>query len=182
MRRTSFVGALFAIAVGGALAYGVQWSPKQLDIHLAGLIIMIAGIADLLVRFLISDSPLFSPTTADVAAVVEPLGEPVLDVFGNPITPAQPPARPPLIAPAPTIVQPIVQPPTQMLPVVVEELAPAAPAVVDAPTAQQQPVTGEPRADQVVRHVGDHHTDESLVPVSALTGRPVRVRRRRRNR
>jgi hypothetical protein len=178
MRRTSFVGALFAIALGGALAYGVQWTPKQLDIHMTGLIIMIAGIADLLIRFLISNSPLFSPTTADVAAVVEPLGEPVLDVFGNPITPAQPPARPPLVAPAPTIVQP----PTQVLPVVVEEAVPAAPAVTDAPTDRQQPVIGEPRADQVVRHVGDHHTDESLVPVSVLTGRPVRVRRRRRNR
>jgi hypothetical protein len=178
MKRTSFVGALFAIALGGALAYGVQWTPKPLDIRMTGLIIMVAGIADLLIRFMISNSPLFSPTTADVAAVVEPLGEPVLDVFGNPITPAQPPIRPPLVAPAPTIVQPA----TQILPVVVEERAPVAPPAVDAPTVQQQPVTGEPRADQVVRHVGDHHTDESLVPVSVLTGRPIRARRRRRNR
>ena len=178
MRRTSFAGALVAIALGGVLAYGVRSTPKQLDIHMTGLIIMIAGIVDLLVRFLISNNPLFSSAAADVAAVVEPLGDPVLDVFGNPITPAQLPARPPLTAPAPTIVQP----PTQILPVVVEEAVPAAPPAMAAPTEQQLPVVGEPRPDQVVRHVGDHRTDESLVPVSALTGRPVRVRRRRRSR
>lgn len=169
MRRTSFVGALTAVALGGALAFGIQSSPKNLDLHLTGLIIMIAGIADLVLRFLIADSPLFSRTTADVAAVVEPVGEPVLDAFGNPIVTAETAARPPLVAP----IAPVVRHPTRVLPVVVDEPQ----SVVQPPATavhQQQPET-----DQVVRQVGDHTTDEALVPVSPLTGRPVRTRRRR---
>lgn len=117
MRRTSFMGALVAIALGGALAFGVQSSPKSLDIHLTGLIIMVAGIADLLVRFLIADSPLFSPATADVAAVVEPLGEPVLDVFGNPIVNAEPVVSPPLVVPTPVN--------ARVVPVAVQQPVPA---------------------------------------------------------
>jgi hypothetical protein len=173
MRRTSFVGALTVIALGGALAFGVQSSPKDLDIHLTGLIIMIAGIADLALRFLIADSPLFSQSTADVAAVLEPMGEPVLDAFGNPVTYAEPAAAPPLVAP---VIQPVVQPveTTQALPVVV------APRVVAAPEAPPPPVPDADGPDQFVRTVGDHATDESLVPVSPLTGRPLRTRRRRR--
>jgi hypothetical protein len=50
---------------------------------------------------------------------------------------------------------------------VVVELAHVAPPVYTGP-------------EQVVRRVGDHSTDEALVPVSSLTGRPVRFRHRRR--
>ena len=175
MRRTSFMGALAVIAVGGALAFGIKASPKALDIQLTGLIIMLAGIADLMLRFLIADSPLFSQATADVAAVVEPFGEPVLDVFGNPITTAEPDPRPPLVAP--------LAPPTQELPVVVDWSAP--PVHAPAHPAAERPATvvrEHLQPDQVVRQVGDHDADDSLVPVSPLTGRPVRTRRRRRSR
>lgn len=171
--RTSFVGALAAAALGGVLAFGIQASPKALDIHLTGLIIMLAAIADLLLRFLIADSPLFSPATADVAAVVEPIGEPVLDVFGNPITTAEPDRRPPLVVPGIET--------TQILPVV-EPSAPAqAPGHGHSAAERPQTVGSEyVQPDQVVRQVGDHELDESLIPVSPLTGRPLRTRRRRR--
>lgn len=178
MRRTSFAGALAVIAVGGALAFGIQATPKSLDIHLTGLIIMIAGIADLALRFLIADSPLFSRSTADVAAVVEPVGEPVLDVFGNPIAPA-------VVAPSPPLSVPVLQQ-TQILPAIVETPVPVVPvvpaqAVPQAPAERYESAVREYSADdQVVRQVGDHALDESLVPVSPLTGRPVRTRRRRR--
>jgi hypothetical protein len=173
VRRTSFVGALAVIAVGGALAFGIQASPKALDIHMTGLIVMIAGIADLLLRFLIADSPLFSQTTADVAAVVEPIGEPMLDVFGNPITTADPDLRPPLVAPAPQT--------TQILPAIVEPSRPAVHTLAFPAAEQPESVVREHlQPDQVVRHVGDHMVDQSLVPVSPLTGRPVRTRRRQR--
>lgn len=168
MRRTSFVGALSAVALGGVLAFGIQSTPKDLDLHMTGLIIMIAGIADLVLRFLIADSPLFSQSTADVAAVVEPMGEPVLDAFGNPIVAAEPSARPPLVVPA-------IPHPTQVLPVITEE--PVVAVQRPANGAYQQQAAGP---DQVVRRVGDHGTDEALVPVSPLTGRPVRARLRRR--
>ena len=172
--RTSFVGALVAAALGGVLAFGIQASPKALDIHLTGLIIMLAAIADLLLRFLIADSPLFSPGTADVAAVVEPIGEPVLDVFGNPITTAEPDRRPPLVVPGIET--------TQILPVV-EPSAPAAQAPGNGHSAAERPETAGQeylQPDRVVRQVGDHELDESLIPVSPLTGRPLRTRRRRR--
>jgi hypothetical protein len=172
MRRTSFMGALAVIALGGVFAFGIKASPKALDIQLTGLIIMLAGIADLLLRFLIADSPLFSRATADVAAVVEPIGEPVLDVFGNPITAADPDPRPALVAPAPHT--------TQVLPVIVEASSPPVHTTAHRAAAQPETAVHEHlQPDQVVRHVGDHVTDESLVPVSPLTGRPLRTRRRR---
>lgn len=92
MNRTSFVGALAAVALGAVLAFAVQGSPRQLDLHVTGMIILIAGLADLVIRFMVADSPLLSSRAAAVAAVVEPIGEPVLDVFGNPVTPAAQPA------------------------------------------------------------------------------------------
>lgn len=172
MRRTSFVGALAVIALGGILAFGIQKSPRDLDLHLTGLIILIAGVADLVLRFLIANNPLFSPDTADVAAVVEPVGDPVLDAFGNPVMTAETAARPPLMAPGLQN--------TQILPVVVEPPAPAAPTIEEALAQRPESAVHEgPAADQVVRQVGDHSTDEGLVPVSLLTGRPVRRRRRR---
>jgi hypothetical protein len=161
MRRTSFVGALAVIALGGVLAFGIQKSPKDLDLQMTGLIIMIAGVVDLLLRFLIANSPLFSQTTADVAAVVEPVGEPVLDAFGNPITLTETPARPPLFAPAVET--------TQVLPVVAEPSA-------HPETVERQHIG----PDQVVRQPGDHSTDEDLLPISPFTGHPVRTRRRHR--
>jgi hypothetical protein len=104
MRRTSFAGALVAIAIGAVLAFAVHASPKDLDLQEAGLIIMLGGVADLLVRLAIPGSP--------VASGVEPSGEPALDAEGNPVFPATStypshPAnpgdlpRPPLIAPLP---------------------------------------------------------------------------------
>jgi hypothetical protein len=170
MRRTSFAGALAVIAVGGALAFGIQATPKSLDIHLTGMIIMLAGIADLALRFLIADSPLFSRSTAEVAAVLEPVGEPVLDVFGNPITPT-------VVASSPPLTVPVMQS-TQILPVYVDAPAQAAPEVVAE--QRESAVREYPGDDQFVRQVGDHGLDESLVPVSPLTGRPVRTRRRGR--
>ena len=85
MRRTSFAGALVAVAIGAVLAFAVHSSPKDLDLQEAGLIIMLGGVADLLVRFAVADSPLLSSQAAEVAAVVEPSGEPVLDAAGNPV-------------------------------------------------------------------------------------------------
>lgn len=163
-----------AIALGGVLAFGIKASPKSLDIQATGLIIMLAGIADLLLRFLIADSPLFSRTTADVAAVVEPIGEPVLDVFGNPITTAEPDPRPQLVVPATHT--------TQVMPVIVEPAPPAAHVSEYVTERPESAVHEHVQPDQVVRQVGDYDADESLVPVSPLTGRPLRTRRGRRQR
>lgn len=114
MRRTSFFGALTVIAIGGVFAFAIQSSPGWLDVHVAGMIMMVAGIADLLIRFVLGDDPLLSQDAADVAAVVEPMGEPVLDVFGNPIRPTPvrvlqppPPAYLTTLNP-PTIIEPMV--------------------------------------------------------------------------
>lgn len=209
MRRTSFFGALAVIAVGGVLAFAVQSSPKQIDLHVTGLIIMLAGIADLVIRTALGSSPLLPQETADVAAVVEPLGEPVLDVFGNPITPT--PVR---------VLRP--PPPGSFVPIgSYEPLVPAgddgsgaeSPESADTepvngatPTADdtqdmtvipdrpmeviqpegptRPPATHEEPAshDQVVRQTGEYEPPASLTPVYALTGRPVKVGRRRRRR
>jgi hypothetical protein len=116
MRRTSFFGALTVIALGGVLAFAIQSSPAWLDVHVAGLIMMVAGVADLLIRFILGDDPLLSPEAADVAAVVEPMGEPVLDVFGNPIKTA--PVR--VLQPPPAVYVTEPNPPTLVEPVVDE--------------------------------------------------------------
>ena len=172
MRRTSFAGALTAIAGGGALLFGIQNSPRTLDVHAAGLIIMLAGAADLLLRFMIADSPLLSPTAADVAAV-EPSDDVVLDVFGNPITTADPGLRTPLVVPASET--------TQVMPAVVEPPPAVVPHELAYPVAERPETAVHDHAlsDQVVRQVGDYGADESLVPISPLTGRPVGTRRRR---
>lgn len=202
MRRTSFVGALIVIAIGGVLGFAIQSSPKWLDLHATGLIIMVAGVADLVIRFVIGVSPLLGPQAADVAAVVEPLGEPVLDVFGNPIVAAPPPS--------------VLQPPPLGVPVHYGTVHTGGPAGGDGtgtvqgnpPTmpggpedTQDIPVVGgddhtevlrpvEPAErytehdrqihDQVVRQVGDYDQPSELTPVSPLTGRPVRGGWRRR--
>lgn len=209
MRRTSFVGALIVITLGGVFAFAIQSSPRWLDLHAAGLIMMVAGVADLVIRFMLGDSPLLGHEAADVAAVVEPLGEPILDVFGNPITAAPPPAvlqPPPLLeVPVPysrpsddgsdddgtgsstgvgnpvatTSARPVAPEDTQDIPLVegtsVEVIRPLDP---------MERYASHDRAvhDQVVRQVGDYEAPSSLAPVSALTGRPMRVRRRFRRR
>jgi len=108
MRRTSFFGALTVIAIGGVFAFAIQSSPAWLDVHVAGMIMMVAGIADLAIRFILGDNPLLSQDAADVAAVVEPVGDPVLDVFGNPIRPA--PVR--VLQPPPPAYLTTLNPPT----------------------------------------------------------------------
>lgn len=205
MRRTSFVGALFVVAVGGVLAFAIQASPTWLDLHATGLIIMLAGVADLVIRFVLGDSPLLPQETADVAAVVEPLGEPVLDVFGNPIVMAPPSVLqpPPLEVPVPyappsagepggdddgtgtttgeTLRVPsgIAHGDTQDIP-----LLDGAPIQLAHPADPMQRYAEHDREvhDQVVRQVGDYQPPSSLTPVSALTGRPVRGIWRRRRR
>lgn len=202
MRRTSFFGALAVIALGGVLAFALQSTPRSLDLHVTGLIIMLAGIADLLIRFILGDSPLFSQETADVAAVVEPVGEPVLDVFGNPIAPTpvhvlRPPA-PGSIVPSPTVVVPddgtgtggtgLVDDTRDMAVIddgSMEVIDPQVPtergAVYEEPVVRERPQPGISQ-DQVVRRPGDYGPPESLKPVSLLTGRPVRTYRLRRRR
>ena len=75
MRRTSFAGALVVIAIGAVLAFAVQASPKDFDLQEAGLIIMLAGLADVVVRFVVAGSPLSSRRQA---VQVEPVAEPPL--------------------------------------------------------------------------------------------------------
>lgn len=111
MTRTSFAGALVAIAVGGVLAFAIRSTPKDLNLREAGLIIIVAGIADLAIRFLVASSPLLPAQTAEVASVVEPFGEPLLEQMGEPavdahgrvitVTPATvPPTHAPGFVPA----------------------------------------------------------------------------------
>lgn len=180
-RRGSFFGALMVVALGGVLAFAVQHSPRWLDLHATGVILIIAGISTLVLRFTIGNSPLLSKQAADVAAVVEPLGEPMLDAFGNPVPPgvaaAQVMAPPvPVMPVAPTLPtsQTIAQAPLVTPPSAIIEQDPTQ---LMRPVAAREPASGVAAADQVVRHVGDYEVAESLAPVSPLTGRPVRVGR-----
>ena len=75
MRRTSFAGALVVIAIGAVLAFAVQASPKDFDLQEAGLIIMLAGVADVVVRCVVAGSPLSSRRQV---VQVEPAAEPSL--------------------------------------------------------------------------------------------------------
>jgi hypothetical protein len=84
MTRTSFAGALVAIALGGILAFAIRTTTKDLNFRDAGLIIIVAGVADLAIRFIISSNPLLPAETAEVASVVEPFGEPMLESMGQP--------------------------------------------------------------------------------------------------
>lgn len=166
MRRTSFFGALTAIAIGGVFAFAIQSTPKWLDLHVAGLIIMFAGIVDLLIRFVIGDDPLLSQEAADVAAVVEPLGEPVLDVFGNPIRPAE--TTRVLQPPAPASITTTIRRPAIIEPGISEPRISASElddGTGSGPVTLQNAVAEPP---------------DALTPHYALSGRPVRVGRRRR--
>lgn len=192
MRRTSFAGALLVIAVGAVLAFAVQGSPRDLDLQTAGVILILGGAADLVIRSLIADSPLLSPQSADVAAVVEPVGEPVLDAAGNPIAVANPSAaaqtRPPLVAPLPGTMPPGAAAETL---VVTDEygvthLPPdGTAATAPEPTAAvpaSAPDSCEAVYGAAVRAAtGDPlDTPESPVAVTTLSGRPVRPRGRGR--
>jgi hypothetical protein len=84
LTRTSFAGALVAIALGGVLAFAIQTTTKDVNVQKAGLIIIVAGVADLAIRFAISSNPLLPAQTAEVASVVEPFGEPLLEPMGEP--------------------------------------------------------------------------------------------------
>ncbi|HTJ70906.1 MAG TPA: hypothetical protein VL551_25415 [Actinospica sp.] len=92
MRRASFIGALVSLTIGAVLAFGVNASWRCFDVRTAGFVVMLGALADLVIRILIADSPLLSPQSAEVAAVVEPLGEPLLDADGNPLIVANPAA------------------------------------------------------------------------------------------
>jgi hypothetical protein len=175
MRRTSFAGAMVAIAIGAVFAFAVQGSPRDFDVQTAGLIVVLAGAADLLVRSLVADSPLLSKQSADVAAVVEPLGDPVLDAAGNPVSVSNPAgqARPPLVAPLPGTMPPGATPDTV---VVTDEYG----AVRVPSGSAEQDTPGQPSYEEAVRgmSVDPLDTPESPVAVTTLTGRPVRPRGR----
>lgn len=164
MRRTSFIGALLAIAIGAVLAFAVHATPDWLDLQQAGIIVLLGGVADLLVRFLIADSPLLSPEAADVAAVVEPLGDPVLDAAGSPVN------LPAGYGPPP-VVETTVEVPVD---------GPQVPAEVwqhsDIPAAHDRAVYE--RALRAAGEGGALDTPESPVAVTTITGRPVRPRGR----
>jgi hypothetical protein len=168
MRRTSFVGALAAVAVGAVLAFAVHATPQWINLQQAGLIVLLGGVADLIVRTAVADSPLLAKPAADVAAVVEPLGEPVLDAAGNPVSlpPTAPGEEWVAVEPLPQSPQvPLDPPPSQ-----------AAPQVVVAPSSNDRAVY-----ERAVRAAegGTQDIPESEVAVTTITGRPVHPRTRR---
>jgi len=168
--RTSFAGALVVMAIGAVLAFAVQGSPKYLDIHAAGLILVLGAAADLAIRALVADSPLLSQESADVAAVLEPIGEPVLDAAGNPVVVANAAApRPPLIAPPPGTLRPGSQAETLVVTDDPYHLAP------DAAAHGTGTAAASPRIPGAVAEPG---SPESPVAVTTITGRPVRPRSR----
>jgi hypothetical protein len=163
MRRTSFVGALAAIAIGAVLAFAVHASPHWMNLQQAGFIVLLGGAADLIIRTLISDSPLLGPAAADVAAVVEPLGDPVLDAAGGPVSlPPHPRAA-------------AAQGPEQWVPV-----APELSQHTDVPAVlPEHDRAVYERALRAAAEGGTMDTPESEVAVTTITGRPVRPHTRR---
>ena len=159
MRRTSFVGALVAIAIGAVFAFAVRATPNWLDLQQAGFIVLLGGAADLIVRFLIADNPLLSPPAAEVAAVVEPLGDPVLNAAGSPVS------LPPDIAAAPVVATTVEVP--------ADGFETADPwQHSDIPAAHDRAVYE--RALLAAAEGGTLDTPESAVPMTTITGRPVR--------
>ncbi|MBR7827989.1 hypothetical protein KDK95_16860 [Actinospica sp. MGRD01-02] len=171
MRRTSFVGALAAVAIGAVLAFAVNGTPQWINLQQAGLIVLLGGVADLIVRTVIADSPLLAKPAADVAAVVEPLGDPVLDAAGNPVSlPSTAPGEEWVaVEPLPQSPQvpqiPLDPPPSQ-----------ATPQVVVAPSSNDRAVY-----ERAIRAAegGTQDIPESEVAVTTITGRPVRPHTRR---
>ncbi len=111
--RTSFAGALVTMAIGAVLAFAVRSSPTYLDLRTTGVILVLGAAADLIIRSLIADSPLLGRESAEVAAVLEPIGEPVLDAAGNPVVVRNPgPSR----IHSPVIAPPVGTPPVGTMP------------------------------------------------------------------
>jgi len=173
-----------AIAIGAVLAFAIHGSPKEFDLQLGGLLLMVGGAADLLIRSLIADSPLLSRQSAAVAAVVEPLGDLVLDAAGNPVAVSNPAAtgRPPLIAPLPGTMPPESAPDTIVVtddPYSVLRIPAAGRAQAPLPA----PAVGDPghaAYESAVRAESGNPLDtpESPMAVTSLGGRPVRPRGR----
>src|SRR5579859_4864361 len=67
MRRTGFVGALAAVAIGTVLAIGVAASPRWLDLREVGLFLVLVGAAVLVIRILIARGRRPAPTEVPVA-------------------------------------------------------------------------------------------------------------------
>jgi hypothetical protein len=170
MTRSSFAAALSFIAVGAVLAFAVHSSATAFNVNLAGFIVLLAGVADLAVRFMIGSSPLLSPETAEIAAVLEPVGEPVLDAFGRPVTYNPAVHSPAVYSPAAGIPEP-----TMLMPLA--ETRAAVPAATPAP---ETPSAIRLREDQVLRVPGDYSVSGDVLPVSPFTGRRTRPARRRR--
>jgi hypothetical protein len=183
MRRISFVGAMVAVAIGAVLAFAVTGTPKDLDLQTAGLCIMLGGIVDLVVRFAIADSPLLSRQSAEVAAVVEPVGDPVLDASGNPVY--APSAanladrpRPPLVAPAPGTLPGVPR-------TVVYDQPDGGSGQVTVPVQPGEQAVVPPMGYQGSSVVGSDYlldTPEAPQAIRTITGRRVRPRGRRSGR
>lgn len=175
MRRTSFVGALLAMAVGAVFAFAIHGSPGYLQLQTAGVIVMIGGAADLIIRFLISDSPLLSPQAAQVAAVVEPLGDPVLNAAGEPFAVPEPDAYDVRLPPTAAVLP--ADPSSATALIVPEESATEA----WRHTSVVPPTHGHAGYDNAVgAGFGGRLPDTPEAPVSltTITGRPVRPRGR----
>jgi hypothetical protein len=185
VNRTSFAGALTAVGIGAVLAFAIQGSPRDLDLHAAGLIILLAGLADLAIRTFVANSPLLSTQAAAVAAVVEPLGAPVLDVFGNPIALASTPHLPnvPMMEPSAlvqdgpmTLQEPLTAEyePTEFM---------ADPHITDVASRDRVMALARARDHAIYEHAlaaaSDGAVADPMYPVSASSGRRPRVRRRR---
>lgn len=187
MPRTSFAGALSVIALGAVLLFAIQSTPKDFDLQTTGVILIVAGAGDLLIRSLIADSPLLGRRSADVAAVVEPIGEPVLDALGNPVSVPNPAAvqgRPPLVAPLPGTMPEGPGPDTLVVTDYGVDRIPAQqpdPAPGADPTAEFGAVPAYPSAyEDAVRaeSAGPLDTPEAPAAVTTLGGRAVRPRGR----
>ncbi|HET9172296.1 MAG TPA: hypothetical protein VFN97_22915 [Actinospica sp.] len=154
MRRASFIGALTALGCGAVLTFAVQTTWRSFDMRTAGVIVMLGALADLLIRVLIADSPLLSPQSADIAALVEPLGEPLLDANGRPVIVENPAAKPR---------PPRVDPPTAV--------------IGGARYPMVSPITESADRDASAQR-RRFDTPESPVAVTTLAGRPVHPRGR----
>jgi uncharacterized membrane protein YedE/YeeE len=72
----SIGGSLFLIAAGAILRYAVTWNPRDVDIHVVGLILMIVGIVGLILSLMWMF--IWSPARRDAAAPVPPREPPPL--------------------------------------------------------------------------------------------------------
>lgn len=177
------------MALGAVLAFAIHSTPKDFDLRTAGVVLIIAGAGDLIIRSLMADSPLLGPRSADVAAVVERVGEPVLDAAGNPVmvpNPAAVQGRPALIAPLPGTIPMDQAPDTMVVTDYGVTRIPAEPSQPVPPAAPAAyPVDGEAgyqttsyEAAVRAQSVDPLDTPEAPVAVTTLGGRAVRPRGR----